>query len=369
MSTQLEAEDGLEDAEDVIGGLASQCELTEDGLTPPTPGSPDTLDCSGKAYELNLYYSKVNIEYGTDRPDLCPFIEFRPYYYKASVDPAFRPEWTSGVINCRDTNNIGCFNGPARSIITNFPTFDSNLMLTFIESARSYTVNSGFSEVPSSNRWITNPPQSMDYLNVADFFRGTAGGGDGYVPGTLQNYQVVCLDEADEELYSITAYFGDYDLANSTDSPNSLSFNDYGDWDSISSIIDPQVCVTPSIPGEACPPCSDVDFPYVGPGVCNVTDCTDIGTPYDGCTAAFCEDVGVGPTGLEGPIPWASCTAELCTDAGQGPGGDPWPGCTYDLCTDILTPYDWCDASQCTGPGTGPATPSQPGGVSWPNCT
>lgn len=258
-----------------VGSYVEQanCDIA-DSVVPGGIGS-DT-DCEITMDEQDLHFSQFKFTYGSDTPTSCPYLRFKPYFYRASSDALFYPEWAGEAetdcnddpMDANDADNINCYNGMGVDIIgDNFLSGFANLItITGLQTPDDVEVRSANErgEV-RSNRWVANPPASMELdftgdpfatVPVAPVERLDFLGEDGFDSYRWKNrafqpWSVECENEEGETLYEIHLYITDRDydgFEDTDDSPlnpgtqirNDIQLNTYGDWTSTTNLIDPQ---------------------------------------------------------------------------------------------------------------------------------
>lgn len=221
--------------------LASPCEVAI-GTTPTDPA----VDCSAFLEERKLFESKITFKVTTDDPMNCPIIEFLPYYYRASSDSAFKPEWANGATtDCSKEglpeDNINCFSGFGRDVIAGFPKKTGDWTDTLLAPTMSITTATASSKGMYSNRYTASIPPAYDVSTPWD------GGGDGFAATSYRKRTfALCVDYDEEVLATLALSIADYDCDPAHDSgcsnavdpldptyhqqPNDPGLNDFGDW-------------------------------------------------------------------------------------------------------------------------------------------
>lgn len=162
--------------------------------------------------EGTLYHSrlKFEIEKIGDNNN-CEVIFFRPYSYKKSVSPTFKPFETE--INCSGFEPgpppvpteipKECFGGPAKDIVTQFPLYGSVFTTgKILETKGVFTLNENNGDDKVGNRYYVN---NLDVL-----LRGTNQDGL-YVAGTMRDYFASCQDEFGNRLVGVKININDFD--------------------------------------------------------------------------------------------------------------------------------------------------------------
>ena len=84
------------------------CNIDPDNL------AANNITCNITIPEGLLFYSKMFLTVGTGRKDLCPRVEFYPYYRKFSTNAAYIPPGADATqeVDCSLSSTVaGCYNG------------------------------------------------------------------------------------------------------------------------------------------------------------------------------------------------------------------------------------------------------------------
>jgi hypothetical protein len=189
--------------------------------------SGDSQDVGNHSFDVFvdeeiLMFSKLKfeIEKVGDKND-CAVVYFRPYQYKKSVAPKFKPTPTSEVLNCSGFALVpepppdplpapvpipvppGCFGGPAKDIVPNFPLF-SSLFTTEnkIEKEAKFTNEENNVDPYIGNRYYAN--------NMEEVERGTAQDGL-YIASSMRDYSAYCRDAFGNKLLEVQINISDFD--------------------------------------------------------------------------------------------------------------------------------------------------------------
>jgi hypothetical protein len=173
--------------------------------------------------EGTLYFSKLKFEIEKigDNSD-CEVITFRPYSYKKSVSPKFKPTELASEINCSGFEPVPeplpdppppakpipvpkeCYGGPAKDIVDTFPLFTSVFTTNNkLQTEGEFTIEEDNDDDKKvGNRYYVN---NLDVLN-----RGTDQAGL-YVAGTMRDYFASCQDEFGNMLVGVQININDFD--------------------------------------------------------------------------------------------------------------------------------------------------------------
>ncbi len=194
----------------------------------PPNSKPGTIAaCRTQIPEGQLFYSKLILTMTADTKSSCELMTFRPYYYMASNRNGFLPNWGTSAVDCFGPSSTPgvpytdfnltpkeCFNGPAKVIVADFPAHVWNYFVVTDDSQREFEIPSGNSLKAynrPNNRYASNALASGQ-RGVGLTFSPVGGvARDGYVAGTLQDYQFTCLDKFDEEQYRLTLVIEELD--------------------------------------------------------------------------------------------------------------------------------------------------------------
>jgi hypothetical protein len=205
------------------GELLELCEI------PPGSAEGTTIACNLAIPEGQLYFSDHFFTVGTSDPTACPLLFFQPYFYQAFDSAAATPFWTTSEVDCSvgpGEISADCFNGPAKTIVPDFPRYTRLYMRTVKNSKETYKAMSPNSAFAGSNRYMVN--------NKADKTAAVASinGGDGYIANSMRDWTVTCMDDFLEEEYTINITISDRDTEGTADIPDNFGLNDQLDWDS-----------------------------------------------------------------------------------------------------------------------------------------
>lgn len=261
---RAETENGLVGPEQLV----KKCEI----LIGTQPGTANAMmdqdSCIMYVPEGELYNSQLRFHVTTDDAVACRRLNFQPYVYRASNAAKFKPSWNGfNEIDCSAVSKVdlaACYNGVGK--IT--PGFPLNL------GWFTYTVNSKVIDKIAPSAFSQNGGHSNRYAAswASSYIFGakvTASGSDGLQttnpngPITTVPYSVSCDDDFAENVFQINFQVTDYDCdenlysqcpndplaSNYQQLPdtvindvngNPIYLNNYGDWTSTVSTIDPQ---------------------------------------------------------------------------------------------------------------------------------
>lgn len=216
-------------AEGAVGSGSAQIICT------PTVGGDFSIP------EGELYLSTLVFTAGTNDSSQCSQVIFRPYYYLASVTSyvsgdavkvGFTTPWLTAIpttpIDCTAGKAVaGCFNGPAVSIVPNFPSNNAVFFLTESQALEAeFSVKSAYDFGQTSNRFTMNnkadwtalykdagfPFGSNDYVGdtaaVAAGYSATSDHTVGF-GAAHQDYAVECRNQWADTLYTIHVVMND----------------------------------------------------------------------------------------------------------------------------------------------------------------
>ncbi len=198
------------------------------------PGSPDgtVVNCTVSIPEGRLHYSHLIIETSTPQAGSCEFAYLRPYYYRASVDPMFVPNWDiNAKLDCSKSwpdAPAGCYNGAATSIISGFPKFDHEVVLSNDQGmiSRKWDIQSAFEQKRfGDNRWVSNTLKNRAQpLSIQN---------DGFIANTMQDYVFECRDSYADLVSAIVLTVKDINTGGPTCDPNDVfGCNQFPEWNS-----------------------------------------------------------------------------------------------------------------------------------------
>ncbi|GEM_PF-1573485 len=219
------------------------CELANSPT--PMPGSPSTASCQLTIPEGQMYHSDIEFKMGTRFPELCPVIEFQPYYYRRSTaaismidddGDTNTPEVQSGGyippgkedrIDCQNGKVKECWGGAAPSMLEKFPEDRFKYFLTLghqqttfvLKSENSLRYYGGY----NVNYLVTND------LNPADRLVTETSTSDlkERVSNTYRDHNVRCKNYWGETLFSLTIIISD---ENMDGAESGTAHDDYPDW-------------------------------------------------------------------------------------------------------------------------------------------
>jgi hypothetical protein len=188
-----------------------------------SPSGTVNNTCLIHAPEARMYFSTTRFLVGSADDSMCKIITFQPYFYLGSnTDAAYSPPWlgsSSSTVDCTVAPTpAACYNGPATTIVTGFPSYTGTYFLSAVENEHTFTAASANSLLQTSNRWIANSK-----TNKAAGIAGV------YVANSMTDYRVLCQDEWGETKYSITMKLADEDAESGEDPGGPL--DTYSDWD------------------------------------------------------------------------------------------------------------------------------------------
>lgn len=167
--------------------------------------------CDVEIPEGQLYFSSIRFELKINSKE-CAQVIWRPYFYRASNQAGFTPAWNSGSpIDCSGATTLSadCFNGPAKYIATNFPTYTG---IYYVFGNKAGTWNN---LVPVANEKSPGNSNRFASNNLAANKRDCndpASGlpmGDGYVCDSMHDYQFICADEYQLQRFSFRIHIYD----------------------------------------------------------------------------------------------------------------------------------------------------------------
>lgn len=194
------------------------CNIDPDNL------ANNDITCDITVPEGWLFFSNLTFTYGTGRADLCPRIEFYPYYRKLSDSATYTPRGATSDVDCTKPETVACYDGAALDIVPSFPENTGIWFPTDVVTSITATVNSAWSQESR-----TGNTHTCNNLPLAD--RGT----DVTVSGVqvyessfgFQDYELYCMDPHQGTVFHITMTIHDED----TDSSDTDAGNDqYYDW-------------------------------------------------------------------------------------------------------------------------------------------
>lgn len=196
--------------------------------TIPLDSPEGSYTCTAAIPEGQLYLSKLYFTIEGYEP--CEILKWYPYRYQMSASPAFTPAWSDTPINCSNPiwtlNPAGCFNGPAKSMITEFPKYVYELYLVSQNNKKTYELEPAFTTLfdRGTNRYSCNTLSNRS-VNLT-------GTGDGYVANSFQDYVLSCQDKWEQPLYEIRLILSDDDESSGNPNPDSGTSNHRADWNS-----------------------------------------------------------------------------------------------------------------------------------------
>jgi hypothetical protein len=189
-------------------------------------------DCEIKIPEARLYYSRLSFKVGTNVPDRCPILKFRPYYYQRSDDNGYDPPGETTAVDCsadRPTN-LACYGGAApylEELKGKFPSSTGLYVLTGASSSSTYTLKSE----NTLRSYGGAPVNFLSTNNLDASLRSLAGDSLLFterVPDAWQDYQILCTDRWGEELYTINLTLSDENVDGGL---GDIDEDTYKDWD------------------------------------------------------------------------------------------------------------------------------------------
>jgi len=207
------------------------------------------LACTVTIPEARMFYSRLQFVIEGE-PGICDVVEFLPYFYQASAERLFEPDWrTTGMIDCSlpfEDLATDCFNGIAPSLVPGFPDNVGLFFLPMADRTTTLTMTQSAQEADRlNNRFTSNtlaqPSRGLNLGFTGDTFVGESG--EGYVGFSMQDYTVVCRDVWDQPNYTIALTIVDEDDEGPFNSPNDTDFNHRADWNSTNG-LDPFVVVS-----------------------------------------------------------------------------------------------------------------------------
>ncbi len=180
--------------------------------------SPGSSDCVIAIGEEKLNLSKLKFE--VTRSGTCAVINFRPYYYRTSINAAYTPPNQTTPVNCSapgsDDDPIECWGGVAKELVTSFPRFRG--LFTTSDSLEAIASSSN-EKSEYGNRYTSNDMPTIDReTDIAPDPDAVIY--EGYVGvttpagGSMVDYSVNCIDQWSNVLASITIYILDFDGTN-----------------------------------------------------------------------------------------------------------------------------------------------------------
>lgn len=206
---------------------------------PQNASKGSQLSCEVSIPEGQLHYSHLILETRTENPFACHIVNFRPYYYRASYKKDFTPEWSlTKPLDCSEPwpkTPAGCYNGPATTIVPDFPSFTYLFQLANPEGIVELNA-----DIPSpytarrfsNNRWVVN--SLVDRARSLSMQAGIYDW-DAFVGGenNFQDYSFECLDQWADLLGRIALTVRDIDTGGPNCDSNDVSLcNQYPEWNS-----------------------------------------------------------------------------------------------------------------------------------------
>jgi hypothetical protein len=204
---------------------------TEADCQMPVAAAAGTINpCNVSIPEGRMHFSTLTwtVSVGTQTLNPpCEIVVFQPYYYKASNAAGFKPSWETSAIDCSASPTpLGCFSGPATTIVTGFPQFVGEYFLAPDTSSQSYSVKSANANLRSSDRWTVN--NLADETSAVAFLNGR----DGYVANSMVDYSFSCFDKFMQPVYGFTHQITKIDVTGGAlNNPANPLTNQYPDWD------------------------------------------------------------------------------------------------------------------------------------------
>lgn len=187
--------------------------------------APGTVkNCKIKVPEGQMYHSKINFVVGTKMSDLCPMMVFKPYVYRISErDDDYIPNKETANATCATTpDDPKCFGGSMTYFLGNdYPEYS---FLFFISAG----LGSNTFTLPSENktRWYkSNPKKNYLATNNMSYAARAADQAGIYVGGSMEDYQIMCVDLWYHPLYTINLILADEDTKNQDGTLDEIS-----DW-------------------------------------------------------------------------------------------------------------------------------------------
>lgn len=194
------------------------CNIDPDNL------AANNINCTVTIPEGRLFYSNLTLNWGTGRPDLCPRIEFFPYYRKLSTSAAYVPAGLINDVDCTDSTVVACYGGAALDIVPNFPINTGLWFPTDKVTNITKVVNSAWSLDSRYGNLHT-----CNNLSAAGRLADVTVGGTQQYESTwgFQDYLLKCVDPHQGTLFTITMIIEDEDTdASDTD----LGNDEFYDW-------------------------------------------------------------------------------------------------------------------------------------------
>lgn len=217
----LELKWRFEDTEDDFQ-LVDTCEVS------PSAARGSTTTCEMWVEEGKLHYSDLKFIVGTNAPDTCTIIKFRPYYYVRSTSATYTPAGASAdeEIDCSALNSAKCFGGAAPTLLgSDFPNFKGRYFLSANQTAANFSLPS-----EGKTRWYYGSP--VNYLVTNDLTDKSV-----TLPETSPksfvssepwvDYTVMCEDTWGYTYYTLELIIHDEDAQDSDPDAE----DDYDDWD------------------------------------------------------------------------------------------------------------------------------------------
>jgi hypothetical protein len=198
-------------------------------------GTTDAVkDCTFTVPELKLYYSDLKFVVGTNASTTCTHVQFRPYHFLRSLDPAFR-ETAAGIsVDCSEGNQLvdsDCWGGAAVGFMgSSFPANGALYFLpenTLQSTYESISANRLRGTHGSDPHYLTNRVFANNLVDTATTLSSYAGYGTHYVGNSMAGYRVACNDEYSYARYEINLEITDDDGEDVTDDG---LIDDITDW-------------------------------------------------------------------------------------------------------------------------------------------
>ncbi len=160
-----------------------------------------TTNCTVSVDEGTLYFSSLKLTIGSADTTTCPIMIYKPMFYGreyGSTTPCEEYEFEDPVTPAPVPPTYNCYNGPATKV-PEFPDKRSYTFLTISSRESEFTIDSAFSLDQPTNRWTAS--------NITDPTAFQAG----YVPNSLQGYEVECRDYFFDLQYQINLTIQDND--------------------------------------------------------------------------------------------------------------------------------------------------------------
>lgn len=195
------------------------CELPNSPT--PLPDTPTEGVCNITIPEGQLYYSHLNFKVGTRYPQICPIMNFRPYYYVRSEKPlvkdangnptdGYLPPGEKDFIECSDGINPKCYGGAGPVMVKGFPDNTGSYFLTEFMQQASYELKSSNS-VRHYNSYLVNYQVTND-LALVERANTVTSGLKERVQNTYNDYEVSCTNYWGEKLFSMVIVISDENM-------------------------------------------------------------------------------------------------------------------------------------------------------------